>query len=222
LPISVYEEEVNSSNIRRTRPVVILDEGLEAATIEKLASLTRKLPKENIALLRLLSAHLERVAMFSEENRMSVANLGLIFCPTLGVGSILFGLMLHGWRKLFPNPLNFIQKTPFTKSPSPPPIPPRPQVLQPSDLLLLNSKILANGLVEVECLDGENMECEIGLLNMNPRKPVRNRQRNIRPPPIAPKPPKPFRNSMLCQTPENSRLKSNEELSKRYSRIGKG
>lgn len=61
----------------------------------------RHLPVQNFFLLRILMAHLNRLAKNVALNKMSLSNLGLIFCPTLGIGSSLFGWLVRGWEMLF-------------------------------------------------------------------------------------------------------------------------
>src|SRR4051812_21570397 len=55
--------------------------------VNHLASL---LPRENLCLLRFLCAHLSLIDAHANTNKMNLSNLGLIFCPTLGISSILF------------------------------------------------------------------------------------------------------------------------------------
>ncbi|CAG8620883.1 2614_t:CDS:2 [Paraglomus brasilianum] len=73
-----------SSTLLFTSPVVVPD-GLPHA----LASIVSRLPPYHFYLLRALSSHLARVNNNSEINKMNISNLGLIFCPSLSIGSIL-------------------------------------------------------------------------------------------------------------------------------------
>ncbi|CAG8660468.1 6149_t:CDS:1, partial [Paraglomus occultum] len=73
-----------SSTLLFTSPVMVPD-GLPHA----LASIVAKLPPYHFYLLRALSSHLARVNNNSEINKMNISNLGLIFCPSLNIGSIL-------------------------------------------------------------------------------------------------------------------------------------
>ena len=73
-----------SSTLLFTSPVVVPD-GLPHA----LASIVARLPPYHFYLLRALSSHLARVNNNSEINKMNISNLGLIFCPSLNIGSIL-------------------------------------------------------------------------------------------------------------------------------------
>lgn len=70
-------------------------------TLLKLHKVACTLPDENFFLLRILCAHLNRIARFSQVNKMSVSNLGLIFCPTLEIGSSLFAWLVVGWETVF-------------------------------------------------------------------------------------------------------------------------
>ncbi|CAG8496702.1 649_t:CDS:2 [Diversispora eburnea] len=55
-----------------------------------LTKIVSRLPPYNFYLLRALCEHLSRVDGKSGINKMNISNLGLIFCPNLGIGSILF------------------------------------------------------------------------------------------------------------------------------------
>ncbi|RHZ51233.1 hypothetical protein Glove_481g89 [Diversispora epigaea] len=55
-----------------------------------LTTIVSRLPPYNFHLLRALCEHLSRVDGKSGLNKMNISNLGLIFCPNLGIGSILF------------------------------------------------------------------------------------------------------------------------------------
>ncbi|CAG8688983.1 13178_t:CDS:2 [Cetraspora pellucida] len=55
-----------------------------------LAIIISRLSPYHFYTLRALFSHLSRVASKSDTNKMTISNLGLIFCPSLGIGSILF------------------------------------------------------------------------------------------------------------------------------------
>ncbi|BFZ63442.1 hypothetical protein YB2330_004564 [Saitoella coloradoensis] len=57
-----------------------------------------KLPPYNFYLLRTLTHHLASVVAASEVNKMTISNLGLIFCPGLGISSVLFGVLVGEWE----------------------------------------------------------------------------------------------------------------------------
>ncbi|KAG0243494.1 hypothetical protein BGW41_002034 [Actinomortierella wolfii] len=56
----------------------------------------KQLPLENYLLLATLSRHLSTLADYEAVTKMSISNLGLIFCPTLQIGSALFKQLLGG------------------------------------------------------------------------------------------------------------------------------
>ncbi|KAF9119135.1 hypothetical protein BGW39_000535 [Mortierella sp. 14UC] len=54
------------------------------------------LPLENYILLGTLCRHLSNLADYENCTKMNISNLGLIFCPTLQIGSVLFKNLLGG------------------------------------------------------------------------------------------------------------------------------
>ncbi|KAF9907838.1 hypothetical protein EC991_010436 [Linnemannia zychae] len=54
------------------------------------------LPLENYILLGTLCRHLSNLAEYESCTKMNISNLGLIFCPTLQIGSVLFKNLLGG------------------------------------------------------------------------------------------------------------------------------
>src|ERR1700743_1663554 len=54
------------------------------------------LPLENYILLGTLCHHLSNLADYENCTKMNISNLGLIFCPTLQIGSVLFKNLLGG------------------------------------------------------------------------------------------------------------------------------
>ncbi|KAF9159649.1 hypothetical protein DFQ26_006314 [Actinomortierella ambigua] len=56
----------------------------------------KQLPLENYLLLATLCQHLSTLAEYEAVTKMSMSNLGLIFCPTLQIGSALFKQLLGG------------------------------------------------------------------------------------------------------------------------------
>ncbi|KAF9928620.1 hypothetical protein BGZ65_006165 [Modicella reniformis] len=59
-------------------------------------ALRRHLPLENYILLGTLCQHLSNLADYENCTKMNISNLGLIFCPTLHIGSVLFKHLLGG------------------------------------------------------------------------------------------------------------------------------
>ncbi|KAF9105457.1 hypothetical protein BGX27_009619 [Mortierella sp. AM989] len=64
--------------------------------IQKLKEALRHLPLENFILLGTLCQHLSNLADYESCTKMNISNLGLIFCPTLQIGSVLFKNLLGG------------------------------------------------------------------------------------------------------------------------------
>ncbi|KAG0329056.1 hypothetical protein BG004_002421 [Podila humilis] len=56
-----------------------------------------RLPRNNYVVLSFLCHHLSRIASHSEKTKMNVSNLGVVFAPTLSIGSILFRALLGGY-----------------------------------------------------------------------------------------------------------------------------
>ncbi|KAF9928493.1 hypothetical protein FBU30_002342 [Linnemannia zychae] len=55
------------------------------------------LPRPNYVVLSYLCHHLSRIAAHSEKTKMNVSNLGVVFAPTLSIGSVLFKALLGGY-----------------------------------------------------------------------------------------------------------------------------
>ncbi|KAF9576742.1 hypothetical protein EC968_005515 [Mortierella alpina] len=70
--------------------------GPQTHTVQALKSALRLLPLENYILLGSLSQHLSNLAEYENCTKMNISNLGLIFCPTLQIGSVLFKNLLGG------------------------------------------------------------------------------------------------------------------------------
>jgi hypothetical protein len=66
-----------------------------------LSSIVSRLPPQNFYLLRALCSHLSRVNKKSEINKMNISNLGVVFCPSLGIGSILFKTLVEYIDEVF-------------------------------------------------------------------------------------------------------------------------
>ncbi|KAF9550630.1 hypothetical protein EC957_011945 [Mortierella hygrophila] len=63
---------------------------------QKLQDALGLLPLENYILLGTLCHHLSNLADYENCTKMNISNLGLIFCPTLQIGSVLFKNLLGG------------------------------------------------------------------------------------------------------------------------------
>lgn len=69
--------------------------------VAAVAPLVSKLPPYNFYLLQTLAQHLTKVSEQSHENKMPISNLGLIFCLTLGLSSVMFRLLVTEHERLF-------------------------------------------------------------------------------------------------------------------------
>ncbi|GJJ76680.1 hypothetical protein EMPS_09039 [Entomortierella parvispora] len=56
-----------------------------------------RLPHTNYVVLSFLCHHLSKIASRSEKTKMTVSNLGVVFAPTLSIGSVLFRALLGGF-----------------------------------------------------------------------------------------------------------------------------
>lgn len=63
---------------------------------QKLKESLGLIPLENYILLGTLCRHLSNLADYESCTKMNISNLGLIFCPTLQIGSVLFKNLLGG------------------------------------------------------------------------------------------------------------------------------
>ncbi|KAG9070728.1 hypothetical protein KI688_008268 [Linnemannia hyalina] len=55
------------------------------------------LPRPNYVVLSYLCHHLSRIAAHADKTKMNVSNLGVVFAPTLSIGSVLFKALLGGY-----------------------------------------------------------------------------------------------------------------------------
>ncbi|KAI1320282.1 hypothetical protein EDD11_001497 [Mortierella claussenii] len=65
-----------------------------------------RLPRSNYVVLSFLCHHLSRIAAHAEKTKMNVSNLGVVFAPTLSIGSILFKALLGGYYDVADTPEN--------------------------------------------------------------------------------------------------------------------
>ncbi|KAG0091202.1 hypothetical protein BGZ93_008952 [Podila epicladia] len=56
-----------------------------------------RLPRPNYVVLSYLCHHLSKIAAHSDTTKMTVSNLGVVFSPTLSIGSVLFKALLGGF-----------------------------------------------------------------------------------------------------------------------------
>jgi hypothetical protein len=69
--------------------------------IVELSRLVSLLPLPNYTLLRVLIAHLITVVQNSDENKMSIRNIGIVFSPTLQISAGVFTLMMAEYDDVF-------------------------------------------------------------------------------------------------------------------------
>ncbi|KAG0369973.1 hypothetical protein BGX24_002220 [Mortierella sp. AD032] len=55
------------------------------------------LPRPNYVVLSYLCHHLSRIAAHADKTKMNISNLGVVFAPTLSIGSVLFRALLGGY-----------------------------------------------------------------------------------------------------------------------------
>lgn len=101
---------------------------ISPSLLKTVRSVTARLPVYNLCILQSLCGHLQRVASFEQQNRMSISNLAVIFIPTLNIGRALFHCMVENYFEIFER----------SAGPNLPP-PPLPQ--KPKKLLLETKKI---------------------------------------------------------------------------------
>lgn len=69
--------------------------------VSEVGKLVSFLPLVNYTLLRSLCAHLIRVIEHSEENKMTLRNISIVFSATLGIPSSIFNLLLVDFDYIF-------------------------------------------------------------------------------------------------------------------------
>lgn len=72
--------------------------------VEQIRLLVRNIPDPNYYLLHWLTRHLARVDCNKAINKMDISNLGMIFCPTMGISSLLFRIFVIHSETIFPLP----------------------------------------------------------------------------------------------------------------------
>ncbi|KZO92911.1 RhoGAP-domain-containing protein [Calocera viscosa TUFC12733] len=95
LPTSVLTRELH------LRFLAVIDLADPEERIAELASLIAALPLPNYSLLRALTAHLILIVQHSQENKMNMRNVGIVFSPTLGIPAGVFSLMLAEFNHVF-------------------------------------------------------------------------------------------------------------------------
>ncbi|KAG0244408.1 hypothetical protein BGW41_007700 [Actinomortierella wolfii] len=83
-------------------PAVILEQIQSILTTDRhichtLRGILIRLPRNNYVVLSFLCHHLSRIANHAHKTKMSISNLGVVFAPTLSIGSVLFKALLGGF-----------------------------------------------------------------------------------------------------------------------------
>ncbi|KAJ1926382.1 hypothetical protein IWQ60_003826, partial [Tieghemiomyces parasiticus] len=88
---------------------------------QHLAWVAQRLPDANYYLFHWLCRHLARLDYYSDINKMTLSNLGLIFCPTLRVKSYVFRAFITQSDVVFPLPRRTFSDEPPSSAPLPVP-----------------------------------------------------------------------------------------------------
>ncbi|KAG0046423.1 hypothetical protein BGZ83_008418 [Gryganskiella cystojenkinii] len=83
-------------------PAVFLEQfqsliSMDRQICHSLRGILIRLPRSNYVVLSFLCHHLSRIAAHADKTKMNVSNLGVVFAPTLSIGSILFRALLGGF-----------------------------------------------------------------------------------------------------------------------------
>ncbi|KAF9275242.1 hypothetical protein BGZ68_010928 [Mortierella alpina] len=65
-----------------------------------------RLPRPSYVVLSYLCHHLSKIASHSDRTKMTISNLGVVFAPTLSIGSVLFKALLGGFYNGIDTPEN--------------------------------------------------------------------------------------------------------------------
>ncbi|KAI8601974.1 hypothetical protein EDD21DRAFT_404051 [Dissophora ornata] len=92
-------------------PPVLLEQFQSLLTTDQhichtLRSILFRLPRQNYTVLSFLCRHLSKIAAHAENTKMTVSNLGVVFAPTLAIGSVLFRALLGGFYDGVDSPEN--------------------------------------------------------------------------------------------------------------------
>ncbi|KAG2198595.1 hypothetical protein INT47_001042, partial [Mucor saturninus] len=79
----------------------VIDEKNKQVRIKKLGHLVSMLPIANYSLLRTLIAHLIHIVHYSDHNKMTLRNIGIVFAPTLSIPSGIFTLFMSEFEYIF-------------------------------------------------------------------------------------------------------------------------
>ncbi|CAO3701468.1 unnamed protein product [Rhizopus stolonifer] len=93
--------------------------------IKSARSIMTKLPIYNLCLLQMLCQHLKRVADNERDTKMTVANLTLVFIPTLNIDRALFQCIVERYQQVFETE----DKSAGPVNTTPPPLPQKPRNL---------------------------------------------------------------------------------------------
>ncbi|KAF9156707.1 hypothetical protein BG015_002502 [Linnemannia schmuckeri] len=83
-------------------PPILLEQFQSLLTTDRhichtLRGILIRLPRPNYVVLSYLCHHLSKIAAHSDKTKMTVSNLGVVFAPTLSIGSVLFKALLGGF-----------------------------------------------------------------------------------------------------------------------------
>ncbi|KAG0269599.1 hypothetical protein BGZ95_002007 [Linnemannia exigua] len=83
-------------------PPILLEQFQSLLTTDRhichtLRGILIRLPRPNYVVLSYLCHHLSKIASHSDKTKMTVSNLGVVFAPTLSMGSVLFKALLGGF-----------------------------------------------------------------------------------------------------------------------------
>ncbi|KAF8949486.1 hypothetical protein BGZ47_000027 [Haplosporangium gracile] len=83
-------------------PPILLEQFQSLLTTDRhichtLRGILIRLPRPNYVVLSYLCHHLSKIASHSDKTKMTVSNLGVVFAPTLSIGSVLFKALLGGF-----------------------------------------------------------------------------------------------------------------------------
>jgi hypothetical protein len=95
-----------------------LEIGNDSERIAAMKGLLNRLPLANQACLNWMINHLIMVSEYSDFNKMTVPNLGVVFSPCLDIPPLLFKTFMQDYKQLFPNPFESMSSSPTSSSTS--------------------------------------------------------------------------------------------------------
>ncbi|OLL25806.1 putative Rho-type GTPase-activating protein 2 [Neolecta irregularis DAH-3] len=98
LPMSVLSRELHPEFLH------VIETPDQTEKLRKIRLLVEDLPPPNLALLKVLCGHLLKVVDNSDENKMTIRNVGIVFSPTLNIPAGVFSLFLTEYDSIFGDP----------------------------------------------------------------------------------------------------------------------